>query len=176
MAQAQAAAKKRTTTASSRPVQGKRRGAMEPMEQKVGQDNPRDMPTTGPARIEPQEIEVVDGPNWKEKAAALAFMNEEITVMVLPTTEPNAALVIDLWNGGRSQFFVRNVPQTCKRKFVEVLARAKKTVFTQEHYKDNTGADAIRNVPHTALRYPFSVIHDPNPNGVEWLKKVLAEV
>lgn len=156
-------------------AQTRRRGAMEPMEQQVGQDSPRSMPSTGPARLETEgKIEIVDGPNWKEKAEALAFMEEPVTVMVLPTTEKNAAAVIDLWNGGRSQFFIRNQPVTVKRKFVEVLGRAKRTVFTQETYKDASGADAIRNVPHTALRYPFTVLQD-TPQGNEWLNKILAE-
>lgn len=147
----------------------------EAAEQPVGQDNPRDMPVTGDAMLSDAVIEPVYGPDWKTKAEALAFMEESVDVMVHPSTDRNAEPIVELWCNGRSQFFARNQLQTVKRKFVEVLARARTTAYTQERYRDGNGNDAIRNIPHTALRYPFSVMHDPNPRGRAWLQKVLAE-
>lgn len=141
----------------------------------IGQDRPRDMPTSGPAMLEPREIEMVDGPNWKDKAAALAFMEEKVRVMVHDTTDKNESKIVEVWVGGVAQRFMRNVPQVCRRKFVAALATAKNTAYSQEHYKDTGGYDALRNNPHTALRYPFSMIQDPNPMGGAWLAKALAE-
>lgn len=175
---AKAAAKKLETTDAhvvQRPVKAARKRSFEPMEQKVGQDNPRDLPTEGPAEIEPALIEPVYGPDWKSKADLLQFMEEPVEVMVHETTDKNAELIVQSWNGGRSQFFIRGQPQICKRKFVEVLARSKITAYRQEHYKDDNGADAIRNIPMTALRYPFSVIRDNNPRGADWLRAILSE-
>jgi hypothetical protein len=143
---------------------------------KVGQDRPRDMPTDGEARLGARVVEVVDGPNWEDKAATLAFMEEEVEVMVHETTEENAPFLVQFWCNGKSQFFIRGQSQKCKRKFLEVIARAKHTSYRQQHYKDENGNDAIRNIPMTALRYPFTVAHDPNPKGAAWLRKVLAEV
>lgn len=144
-------------------------------EQQVGQDRPRDMPSTGPARIEDALIEPVDGPNWQAKAAELAFMEEPVDVLVHESTDPRAEPIVQVGVNGRNQFFVRGQSQTVRRKFVERLARAKRTSYTQQRYKDENGNDAIRNVPHTALEYPFSIVRDQNPRGGDWLKKVLAE-
>ena len=148
---------------------------IEAAEHQIGQDHPRDMPSTGPAHIEDAFIEPVDGPNWEEKAAELAFLEEPVEVLVHESTDPNAEPIVETWCNGRSQFFMRGQPQVVKRKFVGILARAKRTSYTQQRYKDAEGNDAIRNVPHTALRYPFSVTADRNPRGADWLRKVLAE-
>ena len=141
----------------------------------VGQDKPRNMPSTGPARIETPEIEVVDGVEWKNKAETLAFMEEEVDVTVHQSTDKNAEAVVQVWNDGRAQFFVRGRQQKVKRKFVEVLARCKQTGFVQEYYVDGQGNNAIRNIPQTALRYPFTINHDLNRKGPDWIRKVLAE-
>ena len=144
-------------------------------EHNIGQDRPRNMPSTGDPKIDPADIQVVDGLNWKEKAAALAFMEELIEVEVLPTQDKNAEFIVEVWCNGRAQRFMRGQKQTVKRKYVEVLARAKQTNYTQEMYKDGNGNDAIRNVPHTGLRYPFQVHRDDSPKGRDWLIKVLRE-
>lgn len=160
----------------TRPT-GIARGAVESNEQVVGQDKPRDMKSTGAARkaLEPSHIEPVDKPVSKEKLADLAFMEEELTIQVHDSTNPTDEPIPYVINGGRRQAFIRGREQKVKRKFVEILARMKKTTYTQEKYKDAQGIDGIRNVPHTALVYPFAVVHDPNPRGRDWLKGVLAE-
>lgn len=140
------------------------------------QDRPRDMPNTGPARLDEAEIETVsDGPGFKERADELAFYNEMCEVIVSTTTDKNAEPIVPMWVNGRSQYFPRGQRVKCKRMFVEKLARTVTTAYTQEHYKDALGNDAIRNIPHTALSYPFTVVHDSNPNGQAWLEKVLSE-
>lgn len=149
--------------------------SFEPMEQQIGQDRPRNMPSTGKARIEPPLIDVVDGPNWKDKADALAFLEENVTIVIMDTSDKNAEFLVPLWVNGRSQYIFRNQPTDIKRKFVEALARAKETTYTQEYYKDANNNNAIRNIPHTALKYPFTILHDANPRGPAWLKKILAE-
>lgn len=161
-------------TAKNRPTRSTRRD-VDTTDFKVGQDRPRDMPTTGPAQLEPQIVEPVDGPVSKDFLDALKFMDEELTIIVQDTEDKNATPLVETWCNGRSQFFIRGQAQTVKRRYVEVLARSKGTRYRQEHYKDANGNDAIRNIPVTSLRYPFTVIHDPNPNGPEWLKQVLKE-
>lgn len=141
----------------------------------VGQGKPREMPSTGEAHIAPMEIEPVDGLNWQKKADTLAFFEESVEVMVHESTDKNAEVVVELWNNGRAQRFIRGIPVVVKRKFVDILARCKHTSYSQEKYQDNSGNDSIRNVPRTAVRYPFSVTQDNNPKGRDWLKKTLAE-
>jgi hypothetical protein len=154
------------------------RKTVDTREQRVGQDKPRAMKSTGPARqsLEPAHVEAVDEMPTKDHLDALRFMEEELVVMVHDSTNPVDEPFPEVWNDGIVQRFQRGKEQTVKRKYIEVLARAKKTVFSQENYKDAQGIDSIRQVPHTALRYPFSVIQDPSGDkGRAWLKKVLAE-
>lgn len=143
----------------------------------VGQDKPRNMKSTGPARksLESASIEVVDRPIDKEWADAMAFNEEKINIMVHETTDPAAVSIPDIYNNGVPQRFIRGQAQTVKRKFVEQLARCRKTTYSQEKVRDNNGDEFYRNVPHTALAYPFSVVEDPNPRGKDWLKNILAE-
>lgn len=144
-------------------------------EQKVGQEGVAVLPSTGEARIERSDIQVVDGPEWKEKAANLAFMEEPVTIMVHTTTDKNAIPFVEVWNDGRVQRFLRGKEQTVKRKFVEVLARAKADTYLNQEFMDRDGNMNFRYPKTTSLKYPFSVIRDENPSGHDWLKKVLAE-
>lgn len=141
------------------------------------QERPRDMPNTGPARIEPLEIEAVtDGPGFKDLADQLTFLNEICEMIVHTTSDKNAEPIPGFWVNGRSQYYPRGQRVKCKRLFVEKVARTVTTNYTQEHYKDALGNDAIRNIPHTSLSYPFTVTHDPSGDkGRAWLEKVLAE-
>lgn len=151
-----------------------RRGDLNAAEQTVGQDRPRVQRAAGPARnsLEPALIETVDRVVSKEKLDALAFMEEPVKVVVHTTTNETDEPIPVVWNGGIQQAFIRGEEQVVKRKFVEILARAKRTVFSQERLPDNNG---YKQVPRTALRYPFAVVEDRNPKGAAWLKSVLAE-
>lgn len=143
----------------------------------VGQDRPRTMKSTGPAAqsLEPPLVEAVERPLTNDKAENLRFMEDILTVQVHDSTDPTDEPFPCVWNGGVSQYFIRGKEQQVKRKFVEVLARAKKTTYSQELFKDGAGNDTYRQIPHTAPRWPFSVLHDPHPRGRDWLKAVLSE-
>lgn len=160
---------------SVRPVRSTRQ-FMEAAEQQVGQDRPRTMKSRGPARksLEPVHIERVDGPVSKDKLAMLAFMEEPVKVMVHDTTDPTVMPIPQVRNGEASQFFIRGQEQVVKRKFVEILARAKKTTRGNEKFVDGNGDDSYRYPAHSALLYPFSVIED-SQKGKDWLRKILAE-
>lgn len=170
------AAKQPEQRASSRPARSTRND-VDVDASHVKQPAPRDMKSTGPAleSLDPPEIVVTDRPIDKSKAGMLAFMEEELVVQVHETTDVTDDPVPCVTNDGVNQFFIRGQEQTVKRKFVEVLARAKKTTYTQQLAKDSAGNDFYRNVPHTVPRYPFTVMHDPNPRGAAWLKALRAE-
>ena len=143
----------------------------------VGQDKALDLPTTS-ARIKrtDRKIEPVDGPRGNEFLDELKFMEEPVEVMGLESTDPAVELVPEVFHNGVPQRFIRGQVQTVKRKFIEVLARAKKTTYKQEIYADRLSGDAVqRMIPQSALQYPFQIINDPNPRGQAWLRKVLAE-
>lgn len=142
----------------------------------VGQESQIVLPTGELIRPDEPEIMIPDGPTIDEYAKQLAFNEELVTVMVHETAEENAAPLVDVYVNGISQFFPRGEPVTCKRKFVEGLVRAKPTAISTDVRERNS--ENPQNVINrrSALRYPFSVIEDKNPNGGAWLRKVLAEV
>jgi hypothetical protein len=102
------------------------------------------------------------------------FAHEEMEIMVHESNSENDLQCFMLNVNGINQPIVRGMPQNIKRKYVEALARAKTTRYTQRT-PNPSEPDRIHTVPHTALSYPFSVIHDPNPRGAAWLKAILAE-
>lgn len=104
-------------------------------------------------------------------AQELAFMEEFVEVRVEESTDPNAEPVVSVFNGGVSQYFVRGQTQRVKRKFVEVLARAKQTTVTTQEDR-NTGNVGIKR--HTSIRYPFALTKD-TPQGYAWLRSILSE-
>ena len=61
-----------------------------------------------------------------------------------------------------------------KRKYVEALARGRTTKYEQKTM-DPSRPENIQMAEKTALTYPFSVLHDPNPKGRAWLKAILAQ-
>lgn len=151
---------------------------LEAAEQQIGHAKPRVMKSGGPAKdaLEPATIERVDRPVNKEWADMMAFSKEKVTIRVSETTEKNAERVVEVFNNGERQLFPRGQEVTCERRFVESLARAKITTYTQQQFRDErTQTDNIREVPHVGLRYPFTVIRDDHPRGMDWLKSILAE-
>lgn len=141
-------------------------------EEHVGQSRPRVLPSKGKATLEPTEVIPVETPVSQDKLAALAFNEEVVTILVHESTNPTDEPMPEVWVDGRAQRFLRGHEQPVKRKYVEALARAKKTTYSQVKLPDNAG---YKNVPHTALRYPFSVTQDANPRGRDWLKAILAQ-
>lgn len=150
---------------------------METSNHQIGQDKTIVVPATG--SIDRDEIvpgfEAVDGPKAMDKANELAFMEEMVEVVVAATTDKNAERFPHVAVNGVNQYFVRNEKMKVRRKFIEALARAKKTAVSTVAGKDQDGADTMNIAQSTGLRYPFSVVHDPNPRGHAWLEKVLAE-
>ena len=143
----------------------------------VGQEQSFDIPITGDIDREDfrDQFETVDTPEWQDKARILAFMEEPVKIRISPETSPNAEQIFQVSVNGVNQFFVRDTIQTVKRKFVEVLARARPETLSTPEYIDSTGNRATRIHKTYGLRYPFSVLHDPNPDGHVWLEAILRE-
>lgn len=135
-----------------------------------------DVPVTGDVGViarPDREIVTADGIDM-DYAAALAFNEELVDVVVHESTEPNASPLVDTYVNGVPQRFIRGQTQRVKRKFVEVLARAKQTGI--KTVVDMSNGEPVNRIHrHTGLRYPFSVQHDPNPNGAAWLRNILAQ-
>lgn len=149
----------------------------EPMEQSVGQDKERVMKSTGSAReaLEEMNVQIVDRPVDAEKLAMLAFMEEEITVHIQPTTNPQDEQVFEIGCNGEIEVFRRGEQKTVKRKFANIMATQKITTYTQLRRQNQHGIWEEVQVPHTGIKYPFSVMRDPNPMGPAWFQHALAQ-
>lgn len=112
----------------------------------------------------------VDSPEFKNYAETMAYMEEKVLVRVLPSSEPNAEMIVEVWNDGVPQRFVRDQWVVAKRKFVEVLARALPYSVTTPEALDGRGDKTRRIDIHNGQRYPFEM-KDPNnaSKGAAWL-------
>jgi len=120
-------------------------------------------------------IDVVDKPMPKDALDMEAFMNERVTIVVNPPSNADEPMLVQVGVNGVNQFIPRGEPIAVKRKYVEVLARAKRTDFAQT-LDERLGETEFNNLRTMhSLRFPFSVLHDPNPNGHAWMTGVLAE-
>lgn len=138
---------------------------------------PKDLilPASGEVTRDDLIVDGVESAANGDYQAQLAFMEEPVEITVHESTDINAENPVQLICNGINQFVVRGVPQTIKRKYVEILARAKQTNINTTEMLDGNGDRAIRIGKHTGLRYPFSVVQDTNPRGAAWLRNVLAD-
>lgn len=121
-----------------------------------------------------QGIEPVSENDFTEAAEREKFMRDILTVHVHPDQTDGSLDVITVPVNGTNQNIIRGREQKVKRKYVEALARTRLTGYDQLVQNPSEPAN-IQMVPRTTLAYPFSVIHDPAPNGREWLQAILAE-
>lgn len=125
----------------------------------------------------------------KDYLEQLAFMEEGVTVSFSQSHERFAAPFVDCSVNGKGiealhngrwlevhQVPVNN-PVTIKRKYLEVFARCKHTDIKaySEGGRDGSNKPINRTDPNEFLKHPFSVLHDPNPRGHDWLIRILTD-
>lgn len=159
---------------SDTPVRrGRREYSTADME--VGQRDDLIIPVSGPLVREREEIEQLDAPIIDGTLAELAFMEETLTIRIEPTSEKYAKQVVDVYVNGAPEWIPVGKPYTVRRKFVEVLARAKQeTINTVSGSTDDANPEN-RVTRFNASKYPFSVLNDPSPKGAAWLTRLIAE-
>ena len=136
-----------------------------------------------------ESIEPIDKPLDDDYTVALLMAEDPITIQIEPGMEENAPRVVDCWVNGKGAEVLDPItnkwleinclpiggPITTKRKYVEVLARSKldnvqtKTGDMRQEHPEN------RIVRNTSRKAVFSVLHDPNPKGREWLIRLMSE-
>lgn len=130
--------------------------------------------TNGEQRL----IQTVEGeisnPLLKEKLDNLAFNENVLTIHIHETSEKDAQKVFEVSVGGETVFFRRGETKKVKRKFVEVLARARPVTYENEEYLDGNGEKQVRYPTTMGLRYPFNIV-DPTPLDTAWLKSIMAQ-
>lgn len=122
---------------------------------------------------------------------AIAFAEEPMDILINPpASERNPPQWVECWVNGRgAEIFINgqwvacgylpvNRPLTVKRKYVEVLIRAKQTTYQTAHVAaEDAKSTHVENhaLPQTNLRNQISVLLDANPAGREWLQRLVRE-
>lgn len=122
-----------------------------------------------------------------QQNALLAFMEEPVQIVIQKSQEKFAANVVDCWVNGRgAEQFVNgkwmvcgwlpvNTPVVTKRKFVEVLARAKADSIQATEVKESE-TDEQLTLRFTHTKYPFSIMHDHSGiKGINYLMGILQQ-
>lgn len=159
----------------SKPIMQKTQ--LDTNEMQVGQNQAFDIPNTGHIDRENfrDEFETVDTPTWKDTAKLAAFMEQEVLIVISDTELPNAEQVIQLAVQGKNQFVFRSKPTWVKRKYLEVLARARPEAISTQEFTDASGNRATRIHKTSGQKYPFRILEDKNPDGYRWLECILKE-
>lgn len=116
----------------------------------------------------------VSDPAFRKFTQDLLFYEQEVLICITPSADKNAEKIIDVYNGGTPQRLIRGHWTKVKRKYVEVLARAKPYGVSTPEIVDGNGNRTTKIETTTGLRYPFEM-KDPNPVGQAWLQSILQE-
>ena len=145
-------------------------------DQTVGQDSTREFEEGPDNKLDGIITECQDESMLKEKAKMLAFMEEPVMIQIHEVTEESADHGFPVYVNGKPEVFFRGQTKTVKRKFVEGLARARKTGYKcVEQINQATGVKEFVYPSNTGLRFPFSVVEDRNPLGRQWLTHTLRQ-
>ena len=120
----------------------------------------------------------------QEYADELAFNEEPVSIRLEPSQDRNAAQWYPVWVNGRgaevlvngrwAEFTYLPVGKviTVKRKYVEVIVRAKlDSVYTEVREPESERPDnAVKRF--TSPVHSFSIIEDKNPLGVPWITEL----
>jgi hypothetical protein len=119
----------------------------------------------------------------------LAFAEEPITILIHRSGERFAPRCTDYIgvNGKGAEMLFKNgwvsigyLPRgqaiVTKRKYVEVLARAKQDNVNANYTRTNESEEPVNFVDRSTVSLcAFSVIKDENPLGAEWLSQILRQ-
>lgn len=114
----------------------------------------------------------------------LAFNEEPVTIRIEPSTEKNAAAHFPVWVNGKGCEVLINgkwveviylpvsTVLTIKRKYVEVIMRAKIDTVTTD-VEEKTGENPVNRVKRfTSAVNTFSILKDDNPLSQAWLTEL----
>jgi len=103
------------------------------------------------------------------------FMNEELRVLIHEPQLDGEPPVVELEVGGIPCYAMRGIPQMLRRKYVEVLARARSARVRHWYKQQGDESKNFQTFSSRALTYPFIVEKDPSGGkGGAWLASMLA--
>lgn len=126
--------------------------------------------------VDPRDEYDIDVTADMGKAERLAFAEEQMIINISPSAErfPEDPVMVSV--NGRACYIPRGRKCVVRRKYVERLARAVVDTIRQDLSTEALNPTKVNTLTISpSLKYPFSVIHDPNPRGPQWLQKLMAE-
>jgi len=102
------------------------------------------------------------------------FANQLLTIRLAESGDEFEDKFVPVNVGETMVAIPRGMQVKVKRKYVEVLARAREIRYSQ---KNSTPGELDKIEMHGRVfeKYPFTVIHDPHPKGPAWLKAIREE-
>lgn len=139
------------------------------------------LPERGEAAVQVAE------PLQSEHTQDLLFAEEPVTILINKSPEKFAPLTVDCWCNGKGAevwcdgrwvefgWLPVQKPVTTKRKYVEILARAKHmsvNTIVGDMTEEQPTNEVERN---NSLKAQFSVIGDKSPRAGAWIQSLMAE-
>ena len=130
-------------------------------------------------------VVIVEGPLPTRQLEELAFLEEPVKILIHKGGDKLSQRYTDyvaingtpcemLFKNGwvPMGYFPRGISFYTKRKYVGVLARAKRDAITSDYVMpSNLNEDPINSIEtSTQSVLSFSVLEDKNPRGAEWLE------
>lgn len=122
----------------------------------------------------PDLITVTDdtmaSPHVAEYIKDLKFMEDELTIIIGETTDPNADNPVLCAVNGETKRLMRGTEYKLKRKFVDSLIKREDRIKTV-NFKDEDGVDQTKVMRTPAMRYAVSIVNDPaGETGRRWFQ------
>lgn len=102
------------------------------------------------------------------------FANDILTIRLAEPTDPFDDPILPVIVNGTLMPIPRGVEIKIKRKYVEVLARAREVRYEQRAVNP-LAPEQIELHGRVVHKYPFEVIKDPHPDGKKWLESIRNE-
>lgn len=115
------------------------------------------------------------GKSLAKAASEERFMNERVTVMFSQPATENEPMFVQGGVNGEIFCFARDGATTydVKRSHLEVIARSVHGRVKQTMTKGDNGEMGYSESMVNMAVYPFTMLQDSNPKGLEWLKRCL---
>ena len=175
--------------AQNAPIRRRREG-VDSTQFEMGQKPPIDLGEAVPGAKPPEvpAIEAIHADALVDgRAEALAFNEEPVEVMIYPSSEENAPLTVPCWVNGRgAEVFLNGkwtvmghlpvgVKLITRRKYAEVLLRAKRDKISTEHQGTEVERPTNRVSRISSAVANIQIVNDRNPKGIEWVRRCMAQ-
>ncbi len=114
----------------------------------------------------------IDNAEFKDKANQMAFDNEMVKIMVMPSSSTYPDHTFSVGVNGIQRLIVRGKEQWLPRRYVEVLLRAKVSYYANIEQRNSQNELEVAYPETKSHRYPLQILEDKNPLGVKWLTRV----